>query len=131
MSRMLATRSSKNEHIHNAVEQGNAVMADNQQVERPAAVTQAKHDSYLRHVRIHIELLQGSLSGREFGCGVGQGDREEIEKRLLDIWSIARAAQLAAVDRPPGPGAPSGDGAPAAPSNQGRNVIPFRPRLAR
>jgi len=127
MGIMLATCASKNEHIHNAVEQGNAVMADNQQVERPAAVTQAKHDSYLRHVRIHIELLQGSLSGREFGCGVGQGDREEIEKRLLDIWKIASAAQLAVVERQP---APSGDGAPAAPSNQGRNVIPFRPRLA-
>ena len=127
MGLMLATCSSKNEHIHNAVEQGNAVMADNQQVERPAAVTQAKRNSYLRHVRIHIELLQGSLSGREFGCGVGQGDREEIEKRLLDIWSIARAAQLAIVERRP---APSGDGAPAAPGAQGGNVIPFRPRLA-
>ena len=127
MSRMLATRSSKNEHIHIAVEQGIAVMADNQQVERPAAVTQAKRDSYLRHVRIHIELLQDSLTGREFGCGVEPGDREEIEKRLLDIWKIASAAQLAVVERQP---APSGDGAPAAPSNQGRNVIPFRPRLA-
>src|SRR5512134_1092064 len=84
MKLMLATRSSKNEHIHNAVEQGIAVMADSQQVDRPAAVTQAKRDSYLRHVRIHIELLQDSLTGREFGCGVGQGDREEIEKRLLD-----------------------------------------------
>ena len=103
-------------------------MADNQQFERPAAVTQAKRDSYLRHVRIHVELLQDSLSGREFGCGVGQGDRDEIEKRLLDILNIARAAQLAIVERRP---APSGDGAPAAPSNQGRNVIPFRPRLAR
>ena len=128
MGIMLATCASKNEHIHNAVEQGIAVMADNQQVERPDAVTQAKRDSYLRHVRIHIELLQGSLTGREFGCGMGQGDREEIEKRLLDIWKIASAAQLAVVERQP---APSGDGAPAAPSNQGRNVIPFRPRLAR
>ena len=127
MKLMLATCSSKNEHIHNAVEQGIAVMADNQQVERPDAVTQAKRDSYLRHVRIHIELLQDSLTGREFGCGMGQGDREEIEKRLLDIWKIASAAQLAVVERQT---APSGDGAPAAPGTQGRNVIPFRPRLA-
>ena len=103
-------------------------MADNHQVERPDAVTQAKRDSYLRHVRIHIELLQDSLTGREFGCGMGQGDREEIEKRLLDIWNTASAAQLAVVERQP---APSGDGAPAAPGTQGRNVIPFRPRLAR
>lgn len=73
-------------------------MADSQQVDRPAAVTQAKRDSYLRHVRIHIELLQDSLTGREFGCGVGQGDREEIEKRLLDILNIARGAELAVVD---------------------------------
>ena len=102
-------------------------MADNQQFERPAAVTQAKRNSYLRHVRIHIELLQGSLSGREFGCGVGQGDREEIEKRLLDILNIARAAKLAIVERLP---ALSRDGAPAAPGTQGGNVIPFRPRLA-
>jgi len=102
-------------------------MADNQQVERPEAVTQAKRDSYLRHVRIHVELLQDSLSGREFGCGVGQGDREEIEKRLLDILNIARAAKLAIVERRP---APSGDGAPTAPGSQGGNVIPFRPRLA-
>lgn len=105
-------------------------MADNQQVERPAAVTQAKRDSYLRHVRIHIELLLDSLSGREFGCGVGQGDHEEIEKRLLDIWNIAWAAQLALVERRHAPGAPSGDGAPTAPGAQGGNVIPFRPRLA-
>jgi len=106
-------------------------MADNQQVERPDAVTQAKRDSYLRHVRIHIELLQDSLTGREFGCGVEPGDREEIEKRLLDIWNIACAAQLAVADRRPAPANPSGDGAPAAPGTQGRNVIPFRPRLAR
>jgi hypothetical protein len=105
-------------------------MADSQQVERPAAVTQAKRASYLRHVRIHMELLQDSLAGGEFGCGVGQGDREEIEKRLLDIWSIACAAELAVVDRRPAPGAPSGDGAAAAPGAQGGRVIPFRPRLA-
>lgn len=103
-------------------------MADNQQVDRPAAVTQAKRDSYLRHVRIHIELLRDSLAGREFGCGVGQGDREEVERRLLDILNIACAAELAIVERLPAPGAPPGDGATPAPNAQGGNVIPFRLR---
>ena len=106
-------------------------MADSQQVERPVAVTQAKRNSYLRHVQIHMELLQDSLTGDHTGCALGQGDREEIDKRLLDIWNIACAAQLAVVDPRPAPGAPSGDGAPAAPGTQGGNVIPFRPRLAR
>ena len=102
-------------------------MADSQQVERPAAVTQAKRSSYLRHVRIHMELLQDSLMGAEFGCGLGQGDRDEIERHLRDIWSIAWAAELAVVDRRP---APPGDGAAPAPGAQGGKVLPFRPRLA-
>ena len=93
-------------------------MVDNQQVDRPAAVTQAKRDSYLRHVRIHIELLQDSLAGREFGCGVGLGDRDEIEKRLLDIWNIALGAELAVLDV-----RPAADNTAPPPSAQ---VIPIR-----
>jgi hypothetical protein len=92
-------------------------MADSQQVERPAGVTQAKRSSYLRHVQIHLELLQDSLAGEHLGCGVGQGDREEIERRLLEIREIAWAAELAVVAVRPAP----------PPSAQ---VIPFRPRAA-
>ena len=103
-------------------------MADNQQVERLAVVTQAKRNSYLRHVQIHMELLQNSLTGGEFGCGVGQGEREEIDRHLFEIWKIACAAKLAVVD--PVPGTPSGEGVTPAPGTQGGNVIPFRPRLA-
>ena len=104
-------------------------MADSQQVELPV-VTQAKRNSYLRHVQIHMDLLRDSLAGEHVGCGIGQGDRDEIEQRLLDIWHVAWAAQLAPVDRRPAPDAPSGEGATAAPGAQGGNVIPFRPRLA-
>ncbi|MGH9723103.1 MAG: hypothetical protein ACRD8O_23070 [Bryobacteraceae bacterium] len=85
-------------------------MADSQHAELSAVVTQAKRDSYLRHVQIHMELLRDSLTGREFGCGVGQAECEAIEKHLLDIWNIAWAAQIAVVDRPPAPSAPSADG---------------------
>ena len=105
-------------------------MADSQQVELPAVVTQAKRNSYLRHVQIHMELLQDSLTGDHTGCALGQGDREEIEKHLLGIWKIACAAQLAVADPRPAPGAPSGNGPTAAPGSQGGKVIPFRPRLA-
>ena len=87
-------------------------MADTERV-----VTQAKRNSYLRHVQIHMELLQQSLAGEHFGCGVGQYDREEIEKRLDDIWNITCAAMLAVVDARPTP----------PPSAQ---VLPFRPRKA-
>lgn len=96
-------------------------MADSQQVERPAVVSQAKRNSYLRHVQIHIELLQDSLQGREFGCGAGQGDRDAIEQHLLEMWNIISAAELAVVDlRPPR----SGRG------GQSGKVIPLRPRPA-
>jgi hypothetical protein len=105
-------------------------MADSQHTERPVVVTRAKRDSYLRHVRIHMELLQDSLAGDHLGCGVGQGDREEIDKHLLDIWNIVWAARLAVVDRQPPSGATSDDAA-AAPGAPGGKVIPFRPRLAR
>ena len=105
-------------------------MADSQHVERPVVVTQAKRDSYLRHVRVHMELLQDSLTGKQFGVDVGQKDREEIEKLLVDVWNIAWAAQLAAVDQRPAAGAPSGESVTAAPGARGGNVIPFRPRPA-
>ncbi|MGH8640864.1 MAG: hypothetical protein ACRET6_04085, partial [Burkholderiales bacterium] len=57
---------------------------------------------------------------------LGQGDREEIEKHLLGIWSIAWGAQLAVAERRPAP-APSGDGPAAAAGN----VIPLRPKASR
>jgi hypothetical protein len=100
-------------------------MADSQKVELPVAVTQAKRNSYLRHVQIHMELLENSLAGDHTGCALGEGDREEIEKHLLGIWNIAWGAQLAVAVRRP---APSGDGPTAAPGSQGGKVIPLRPR---
>ena len=103
-------------------------MADSEQVARPAAVTQAKRSSYLRHIRIHMELLHDSLAGREFGCGVGQDDREEIDRRLLEIWNIASAAELATVDPRPAPPAPSGESATSTPAARDGKVIPFRAR---
>src|SRR5215510_6974454 len=96
-------------------------MADSQHTESPAVVSRIKRASYLRHVQIHLELLQNSLAGGHFGCGVGQGDRAEIEKRLLEIWHITEAAQLAVVDVRP---------AAHAVLPQSAQVIPFRPRLA-
>jgi hypothetical protein len=116
--------------IHNAVEQGSTVMADSQHSERPVVVSRAKRDSYLHHVRIHMELLQDSLAGDNFGCGVGQGDRDEIDKHLLEIWNIASAVKLVVVDDRPAPAAPSADNVTAAPGAPGGKVIPFRPRLA-
>jgi len=101
-------------------------MVDSQHGERPAAVTPAKRDSYLRYVQIHMELLQDSLTGQDYGCGVAQRDLEAIDEHLLEIWKIACAAKLEVVDARPAPGAPSA-GAPAA---QSAKVIPFRPRLA-
>jgi hypothetical protein len=91
-------------------------MADSQQVDRPAVVTQAKRNSYLRHVQIHMELLQESLTGGHFGCGVVKADREEIEKRLLDIWRIACAAELEIVEARPVAGDPP----------RSAQIIPFR-----
>jgi hypothetical protein len=109
-------------------------MADSQHTERPAAVTPAKRDSYLRYVQIHLELLHDSLAGQDFGCGLGQWDREEIDRHLLEIWNIAWAAKLEVVDPRPAPDAPSGDGgrrmADGGRSSDGGKVIPFRPRLA-
>jgi hypothetical protein len=93
-------------------------MADSQQVERPVAVTQAKRSSYLRHVLIHMELLHDSLAGQDFGCSVGQKDREAIDRHLQEIWTIACDAKLVVVDPRP---------APEAPTQSGK-VIPFRPR---
>ena len=101
-------------------------MADSQHSERPAAVTPAKRDSYLRYVQIHMELLRGSLTGQDFGCGVAQRDLEAIDKHLLEIWKIACAAEVVAVDPRPAPDAPSGDAA----ATRSAKVIPFRPRLA-
>ena len=92
-------------------------MADSQHTERPAGVTPAKRDSYLRYVQIHMELLQDSLTGQDFGCGLAQGDFEAIDKLLLEIWKIARDAKLEVVEPRPTP-------VPSA------KVIPFRPRLA-
>jgi len=92
-------------------------MADSQHTGHPAGVTQAKRDSYLRYVQIHMELLQDALSGQDFGCGLGQDDRQEIERHLLEIWNIAWTAQLVVVE--PRPATP-----------QSAKVIPFRPRLA-
>jgi hypothetical protein len=94
-------------------------MADSQHTVRPAGVTQLKRASYLRHVQIHMELLRESLTGEHFGCGVGEIDREAIDRHLLEIWGIASAAQLERVEV-----APPADADPA-PSAQ---VIPFRPR---
>jgi hypothetical protein len=90
-------------------------MADSQHAGRPVAVTPAKRDSYLRHVQIHMELLQDALSGQDFGCGPGQGHLEEIDRRLLEIWNIACAAKLVVVDPRPG-------------KTRSGKVIPFRPR---
>jgi hypothetical protein len=106
-------------------------MADSQQIEQPAAVTSAKRNSFLRHVQIHMDLLQDSLTGKDFGCGVGEGegDREKIDRHLQEIWRIVWAAKLIVVDPRPAPSAPSGDDAPKARSNQNSKVIPFRPRL--
>jgi hypothetical protein len=101
-------------------------MANSQNTEKPAAVTQAKRDSYLRYVQIHIELLQDSFAGHDFGCGVGQEDRAEIDRHLVEIWGIACDAKLVVVDPRP---APSGDDSAAARKNQSGKVIPFRPRL--
>jgi hypothetical protein len=92
-------------------------MADSQHTGQPAGVTQTKRDSYLRYVQIHMELLQDALTGQDFGCGLGQDDREEIERHLLEIWNIAWTARLVVVD--PRPAAP-----------YSAKVIPFRPRLA-
>ena len=105
-------------------------MADSQQVERLAVVSRIKRASYLRHVQIHLELLRDSLAGDNFGCGVGQGERDEIDKHLLEIWNIASTVKLVVVDGRPAPAAPSADNATAAPGAQGGKVIPFRPRLA-
>jgi hypothetical protein len=92
-------------------------MADKQQTGRPAAVTQAKRDSYLRYVQIHMELLQDSLAGQDFGCGLEPGDRQEIERHLLEIWNITWTAKLEVVEPRPAP-------------VQSGKVIPFRPRVA-
>jgi hypothetical protein len=103
-------------------------MADSRQVEQPAAVTSAKRNSFLRHVQIHMDLLQDSLTGKDFGCGIGEGegDREKIDRHLQEIWRIVWAAKLVVVDPRPAPGTPSGD-APATPrTTQSGNVIPFR-----
>ena len=40
-------------------------MADSKNAGRPAVVTAAKRNSFLRHVQIHMELLQDSLAGDE------------------------------------------------------------------
>ena len=101
-------------------------MADSQHTGQPASVTPAKRDSYLRYVQIHMELLQDALAGQDFGCGLGQDHRVEIDRHLLEIWNIAWTARLEAVDPQPAPGSPSGDAAAAARSAK---VIPFRPRL--
>jgi hypothetical protein len=90
-----------------------SVMADSQHTGQPAGVTQAKRSSYLRHVQIHMELLQDALTGQDFGCGAGQGDREKIERHLLEIWEIAYDAKLEAV-------------APRPARIQSGKVIPFR-----
>ena len=95
-------------------------MADSQHIERPAVVTAAKRNSYLRYVQIHMELLQDSLTGQDFGCGVAQSDVEAIDKHLLEIWRIACAAKLEVVKPRP----------EAAAAAQSAKVIPFRPRLA-
>jgi hypothetical protein len=92
-------------------------MADSQHSERPAAVTPAKRDSYLRYVQIHMEVLQDSLIGQDYGCGVPQRHLEAIDKHLLEIWKIACAAKLEVVDPQPAP-------------IESAKVIPFRPRLA-
>jgi hypothetical protein len=99
-------------------------MADSQHIERPAAVTAAKRNSYLRYVQIHMELLQDALTGQDYGCGVAQRDLEAIDKHLLEIWRIVCAARVEVVDPRP---APSGDAASTAKSAK---VIPFRARLA-
>ena len=88
-------------------------MADSQHTERPVGVTQAKRDSYLRYVQIHIELLQDALTGQDFGCGVGLGDLEAIDKHLLEVRKIACAAKLGVVEPRPAP-------------VQSGKVIPFR-----
>ena len=90
-------------------------MADSQNTGRPAGVTPAKRDSYLRYVQIHIELLQDALTGQDFGCGIGPGDLEAIDKRLLELWKITCAARLAVVEPRPAP-------------VQSAKVLPFRPR---
>jgi hypothetical protein len=96
-------------------------MADRQHTERPAGVTQAKRDSYLRYLQIHMELLQDALTGQDFGCGVGQGDLEAINKHLLEISKLIRAAKLEHVEI-----AQPADNANPPPSAK---VLPFRQRL--
>jgi hypothetical protein len=91
-------------------------MANSQNTGKPAGVTPAKRDSYLRYLQIHIELLQDSLTGQDFGCGVGQGDLEAIDKHLVEVRKIACAAKLEVVEPRPAP-------------VQSGKVIPFRPRL--
>ncbi len=107
-------------------------MADSQHTGQPAGVTQAKRDSYLRHVQVHMELLYDALTGQDFGCGLGQDDREEIDRCLFEIWKIAWAAELEVVNPRPAPGAPSADGerrmASGERSSDGGKVIAFRPR---
>ena len=95
-------------------------MAESRHTAHPAVITAMKRDSYLRHVRIHMELLHDSLTGKHFGCGVGERDREEIDKRLLEIWSIAAAAKLEHVEV-----APSADATPPASAK----ILPFRLRF--
>jgi hypothetical protein len=95
-------------------------MADSQNAGRP--VTAAKRNSFLRHVQIHIELLQDSLAGDEFGCGLAQADWDKIEKRLLEIWDTALAAELAVIEPRP---------AVDVTSLQSAQVLPFRPRAVR
>jgi hypothetical protein len=92
-------------------------MADSQHGKRPAAVTPAKRDSYLRYVQIHMEVLQDSLTGQDYGCGVAQRDLESIDKHLREIWKIACAATLEVVE-------------PRPALVESAKVIPFRPRLA-
>jgi hypothetical protein len=98
-------------------------MADSQHTECPAVVSRVKRASYLRHVQIHMELLYDALTGQDFACGVGQGDRGEIDRHLFEIWKIACDAKLVVVDPRPALDAPSADA-------QSAKVIPFRPRIA-
>lgn len=97
-------------------------MADSKNAGRPAVVTAAKRNSFLRHVQIHMELLQDSLAGDEFGCGLSQADWDKIEKRLLEIWDTALTAELTVTEHQPTPAAVT--------PTQSATILPFRPRPA-